>query len=176
MSCCKDAWVVVWLRCWTVVPLRSPIQRKSLGRASPWAAVFVTRLFFALKVETAAFLESVFGSSWLPAAVNLHSPFLVCLASELTRTSVGRAYPGQSDFTSDNVMLVAVLPCLPPSSFCLSGWRPVGQMGIINWKAAFLGFFGLVTGFGFFVCLVYLVLSLRSFVSFLFARNASNFK
>lgn len=59
------------------VPLGSSIERKFLGKASPSVGVFVTQLFFALKVETAAFLESVLSSSWLPAAVNPHSPSLM---------------------------------------------------------------------------------------------------
>lgn len=59
------------------VPLGSSIERKFLGKASPLVEVLVTRLFFALKVETAAFLEGVLSSSWLPAAVNPHSPSLM---------------------------------------------------------------------------------------------------
>lgn len=85
-------------------------------------------------------------------------------------------YPGQSGFTSDNKTLVTVLSSLLPFFFCLSGWCPISQMEIFMWRSTFLIFFCLNLEAWNFLCLVCLALSRRSFVGFVFAFNASNFK
>lgn len=175
LSSYKDSRLAILLRCWMFLPLGSLHSEKVPRKRQPSGRRFVIWLFVLL-LETAEFLEHVFSSSWLPAAINLHSTSVMCLASELSRTSVRRTYPGQSGFNSDRITLVTVLSCLLPFSFCLSGWYPVGQMGIFTWRSTFLAFFWLGLRAWRFFCLAYLALSLRSFVSFLFACNAFSFK